>query len=102
MSGAAESLKRKPWFSSIGLLLLAVSIFGGMIVVKQAISNNPQFGGFAGFGVIAVWLITIPLSFLLGIISIAINERPKALSITLLILCSIPIVYYLVAIVPLS
>ena len=91
--------KRKPWASGIGLALLIVAVGGGILTVKDAIEVSPEYGGMgAGFAIIGLWMIVIPASFVLGVISWARDEKPRILSRLLLILCAMPIFYFLAVI----
>jgi hypothetical protein len=91
--------KRKPWISGIGFALLLVAVGGGILTINHANEVSPGYGGMgAGFAVIGLWMIIIPLSFVLGVISWARNESPRILSRILLILSAVPILYFLVVI----
>lgn len=88
--------KNKPWLSSIGLALLLVAV--GVSV--PLINNANESSGFAvmgpGYALIGLWLLVIPLSFILGIVSCVRNESPVFLSRLLLVLCVLPVLYFIV------
>ena len=67
--------------------------------MKSSINANPEFGGFAAFGVLVILMATIPVSFILGIVGLLRNEGPRALPWTLVILSAIPMILMLVELV---
>jgi hypothetical protein len=99
MSEKSKLEDRKPWASSIGLALLIIAVVGGVLTIKSANDTSPGFGGMgAGFAVMGLWMIVIPVSFILGVISSARKEKPRVLSRILLVLCAVPIFYFFVII----
>lgn len=80
-----------PW-SWAGLILFLVT-FGGGVLWAQHEASKGGFHGFAGFLVMAVWLWTLPASFILGIIGLARKEKPIALPLSVMVLCALPVLY---------
>ncbi len=84
----------RPISSTIGLLLLFMSVGGGM-PWAQSMKSASEFGGFGVFLIIMVWLFTIPVSLILGVVGLCRRETPGFLPKLLIVLCIIPLVYYL-------
>jgi len=99
MSATPQDAHKTPGFSIVGLLILFASVGWAIWTMKSSIRANPDFGGFAGSAVLMILMITIPVSFILGLIGLRRNEEPRVLPWVLVILSAIPILVILVELI---
>ena len=99
MSETPQDAHKAPGFSVVGLLILFTSFGWAIWTMKSSISSNPEFGGFVGFAVLMILMITIPVSFILGLIGWRRKEEPRLLPWTLVILSAIPMFVMLVELI---
>jgi hypothetical protein len=99
MSVTPQNSHKVPGFSVVGLLILFASGGWAIWTMKSSIGANPEFGGFAGFAVLMILMITIPVSFILGLIGMRRNEEPRFLPWSLVILSALPILVILLELI---
>ena len=90
--------EKSPLFSCIGLLFFLLTFGGGWLWAHHE-SAKGGFHGFAGFAVVAIWSITLPISLLLALIGLIRKEQPIALPITATVLSILPIVAYILLLI---
>ena len=82
-----------PW-SWMGLILALLSGGGGILYYQLVLVDAEGFKAFGGFGILLLWIITVPIAFLLALIGLLRGEKPIALPLSVMILCALPVLYF--------